>query len=161
MRLAYSPDGGTTWSGPNSLDAAGGSELSSNVNSAGQGWATWKVGETYYAQSFTAADSVASPAPDTLTTTRTAGATTGSSITVPPGTVGETDRATIAGANASTATGTVSYALYSSPSCTVSSKVYEGTTVLANGVPYAAVVTTALPPGSYYWVASYSGNAAI
>ena len=58
MRLAYSFSGGNSWVGPETIAAAGGSSLTSNVNAVGQGWATWKVGESFYAAPFTAADSV-------------------------------------------------------------------------------------------------------
>jgi hypothetical protein len=165
VRLAYSSNGGSTWSGPATLDAAGGYHLSSYVNAAGQGWATWQVGEAFYAQPFTASDSVVpSPSPtqaaDTLTTSQTSGTTTGASITVPAGTFGETDRATLAGTKAAVATGTVSYGLYSSSSCSVATKVATSTTSVTSGIAAAsAPITSALASGTYYWQASYSGDA--
>ncbi len=162
VRLAYSSDGGTTWSGPATLNAAGDSDLASNVNAGGQGWATWIKGETLYAQPFVASDSVPvlPPAPTALTTTQTSGSTQGASITVPAGTIGETDSATISGANAATATGTVAYGLYTSSSCTPTSKVFGSANAVSGGkVAASAAVTSALAQGTYYWQTAYSGDA--
>ena len=162
VRLAYSSDGGSAWSGPATLAGAGGNALSSDVNAAGQGWATWKVGEAFYAQPFIASDSIVAgtQAADTLTTTQLSGTTSGTSISIPDGTVGETDRATLSGAKAAIATGTVSYALYSSSSCTAASKVASSAAAVTSGAAGASgPVTTALAPGAYYWQASYSGDA--
>jgi hypothetical protein len=159
-QFAYSYNGGTTWSGPVTLSTAQVSNLASSVNPTGQGWATWQVGESVYAQQFDAADSVGPPAPTTVTTSQTAGAASGASIAVAPGTVGETDKATVAGANTSTAGGTVTYTLYSKSNCEASSKVFSGgaTAVTAGAAAPSAPVTTALAPGQYYWQAVYSGN---
>lgn len=112
-------------------------------------------------QVLAAAAATPTPAADTVTTTQTAGAMTGASLKISAGTVGETDRATIAGAKASTATGTVTYNLYSASSCTASSEVFHGGTVSVTGGVAApsASVTSALAPGSYYWQATYSGDA--
>ena len=100
-------------------------------------------------------------APTTLATSQTSGTTSGASITIPAGTVGETDRATVAGTNASSATGTMTYGLFSSSSCTASSEVFNSTTSVSGGVAGpSAGVTTALDPGKYYWEAYYSGNSA-
>jgi hypothetical protein len=96
-------------------------------------------------------------APTTLTTFQTSGTTTGASITIPAGTVGETDKATVSGANAGTATGTVDYALYSSSSCT-SAPVFSGASSVSGGAAAPVTVTSALPAGTYYWRASYSGD---
>jgi len=98
---------------------------------------------------------------DSVTTSQTSGVTSGASITITPGTVGETDRASVAGANAAIATGTVSYQLYSAPTCAASSKVFDGGVAAVSGgvAGPSAPVTTALGPGSYYWLASYSGDA--
>lgn len=62
VRLAYSNNGGATWTGPATLSAAGGSHLVSSVDAAGQGWATWSVGESVYAQPFVASDATLAPA---------------------------------------------------------------------------------------------------
>ncbi len=99
-------------------------------------------------------------APTTLTTTQTSGTTTGTSITVPAGTVGETDRATIAGTNAAGATGTVTYALFSSSACSAASRVFSGAAAVTGGAAGSSpAVTTALSVGIYYWQAAYSGDA--
>jgi hypothetical protein len=60
VRLAYSSNGGASWTGPTTLNPAtgGSSSLTSAVGSNGQGWATWQVGESIYAQQFNAADAV-------------------------------------------------------------------------------------------------------
>ena len=69
-----------------------------------------------------------------------------------------TDTATLTGSNAPTATGTVTYNVYSDAACTV--VVNSGTpeTITTPGsIPASAAVT--LPSaGTYYWQASYSGD---
>jgi len=162
VRLAYSSNGGSAWSGPATLDAAGGSALSSDVNAAGQGWATWQVGETYYAQSFNASDSLGppTPTPTTVTTSQTSGTTTGVNISIPAGTVGETDQAILTGTHAATATGTVAYGLYGNSSCTGTAIASSSEVVTAAKPAASAPITTALSPGTYYWRVAYSGDAA-
>ena len=169
IRLAYSSNGGASWTGPATLDPiTGDSHLTSAVNSSGQGWATWQVGESVYAQQFVASDAISPvispPAPTTaaattLATTQTSGTATGASLTIPAGTVGETDRATLSGSKAAIATGTVTYGLYSNPTCTT--KVFSGgATAVSGGIAApSAGVSTALAAGTYYWQASYSGDA--
>jgi hypothetical protein len=169
IALAYSSNGGASWTGPATLNPnadEGAADLTSSVNASQQGWATWMDNGSIYAQPFVAADAIspamtAPPAADTLTTSQTAGTTTGASITVPAGTIGETDRATLSGTNAATATGTVTYGLYSNPTCTASSRVFSGGAVAVTGGVGAssAGVTTALALGTYYWQAGYSGDA--
>jgi len=167
--LAYSSDGGATWAGPSALNPdtdEDAKDLTSSVGSHGQGWAAWADKGSIYAQQFVASDAVSPviatpPAADTLTTSQTAGTTTGASITVPAGTLGETDRATLSGVNAAIATGTVTYGLFSNPSCTASSEVFSGGTVAvtAGSAAPSAAVTTALAQGTYFWEATYSGDA--
>jgi hypothetical protein len=79
-----------------------------------------------------------------------------------PGTA-VTDSATLSGANAAQATGTVTYTVYSAvfsdrfPYLQWESAASGGTvTVTAGSVPDSDAVT--LPPGIYYWQASYSGD---
>jgi hypothetical protein len=166
ISLAYSSNGGATWTGPATLypDAdLGANELKSSVGPTGQGWAAWFDNGSVYAQQFVASDAIPPPSPataTTLTTTQTAAGATGASLTVPAGTIGETDRATLAGTNAASATGTVTYGLYSSSGCTSSGEVFHGgTAAVAGGVAApSAPVTTALAPGDYYWQAAYSGD---
>ncbi len=166
--LAYSSDGGATWTGPSALNPDTdelAKDVTSSVGSHGQGWVAWADNGSIYAQQFVASDAVSPvitppPAADTLTTSQTSGTTTGASITIPAGTVGETDRATVSGLNAAIATGTVTYGLFSNPTCTASSKVFSGGTVgvTAGVAAPSAPVTTALAQGTYYWEAAYSGD---
>ncbi len=61
IRLAYSADGGTSWTGPATLDPDADSDalsLTSSVNAAGQGWAVWPDNGSVIAQPFVAADSI-------------------------------------------------------------------------------------------------------
>lgn len=63
ISLAYSSNGGATWSGPATLDAntdGGANSMTSSVGPSGQGWAVWNDNGSVYAQQFVAAD--ASPA---------------------------------------------------------------------------------------------------
>jgi hypothetical protein len=101
-------------------------------------------------------------APTTTTTIQTSGTTKAADITIPAGTVGETDQATVAGAHAALGEGTVSYGLYSSSSCSAASLRFNGgTTAVTNGLAApSAAVTSALPQGTYYWQAAYTGDAA-
>jgi hypothetical protein len=162
IRLAYSSDGGASWTGPATLNPntdLGAAHLVSSVGSDGQGWAVWDDGESVFAQQFDAADAIPPATPTTLITSQTSGTTTGANLTIPAGTVGESDKATIAGANAATAIGTVSYALYSSSSCSAASKLTSSTVaVTGGGVPPSAPITAALAPGAYYWQAAYGSE---
>jgi hypothetical protein len=175
VSLSYSSDGGATWAGPGTLAAdplgaiAG---LTSAVNASGQGWASWTENGSVYLQPFTAADAgtpappspvvtppASTPAPTTLTTAQKAGGQSGASVTVAAGTTGETDQATIVGANAAHATGTVSYGLYSTATCTAASKVGASTVSVSGAtVPSSSPVATALAPGKYYWEVIYGGD---
>jgi hypothetical protein len=169
IRLAYSSNGGASWTGPATLDPiTGDSHLTSAVGSNGQGWAVWQVGESIYAQQFVASDAISPaissppppPTPTSLTTEQTSGTTSGANITIPGGTVAETDQATISGANVGTATGTVTYHLYSNAACTAASEVFKSTAAVASGKATASAgITTALSTGKYYWQATYGGNA--
>jgi hypothetical protein len=96
-------------------------------------------------------------APTTLTTSLTGGGHSGTSISVPPSTA-VTDQASLSGASASTATGTVTYDVYSNAACTA----------LVSSGPSQAITTPGVVPGSnpvslatsgtYYWQANYSGD---
>ncbi len=179
VSLSYSADGGTTWAGPGTLSAdplgavAG---LTSSVDAVGQGWAAWTENGSVFVQPFVAADAGApnppstgpapvSPpstptlAPTTLTTSQKAGDKSGASVTVPAGTSGETDQATISGANAAHATGTVAYRLYSAPTCTSASEIAASVvTTTGPPAPPSKPVITVLAPGKYYWQATYLGD---
>jgi hypothetical protein len=158
IALSYSSNGGTSWRGPVPLFTGLSGNLDSAVNGAGQGWVTWTNSGQVFAMQFDAADT--NPTPTTLTTSQASGITSGASITVGPGTTGETDRATVAGTNAASAGGTVAYVLYSSSSCSSSSKVFDGgTATVTNGLgSSSSPITKALAPGVYYWQATYSGD---
>jgi len=70
------------------------------------------------------------------------------------------DSATLSGTNASTATGTVTYDVYSDSTCTGSPTTSGGTvTVTAGSIPSSNPVSVTTP-GTYYWQASYSGDGA-
>ena len=115
-------------------------QLVTSVGSDQQGWAVWEDGESVYAQQFVASDAIPPP------TDPHPGCRHGHdnsdrrchdrrrlALKISAGAVGETDRATITGAKASTATGTVTYNLYSASSCTASSEVFHGGTVSVTG----------------------------
>lgn len=169
MHLWESTDGGQTFHGERDIATIGYgySEIPRLAVAAdGQGWLTFKDAGGLEVADLNALPAptpppTPSPAPTTLTTTQTSGTTTGASIEISAGTVGENDKATVNGANAAIATGTVTYGLYSNPTCTASSKVFSGGAgTVAGGVAKAsAPVTTAFAPGTYYWQASYSGDA--
>jgi hypothetical protein len=97
------------------------------------------------------------PAPTTTATSLTGGGQSGPSISVPAGTA-ITDTATLTGTNIATASGTVSYNVYSDPGCTVSAGTGGTGTVTGGKVPSSSSVTLSTA-GTYYWTASYSGDA--
>jgi IgGFc binding protein len=94
----------------------------------------------------------------TLGTSLSGGGQSGATITVPAGTA-VTDQATLSGANASSATGTVTYNVYSDPACTVSAGS-PGTGSVSGGTVQASAGVTLTTPGTYYWTASYNGDGA-
>ena len=162
IAVAYSGNAGASWTyntlNPNTDQGA--ANVTSSVGSTGQGWATWTDNGSVFAQQFVASDATPSPAADTITTSQTAGPASGPSITVPAGTIGETDRATVTGANATSATGTMTFGLFSKSSCAASSQVFNGgTSAVTGGVAFSPGVAKVLAPGTYYWQALYSGNA--
>jgi hypothetical protein len=176
ISLAYSSDGGSTWTGPATLSSnntdGGANDVTSSVGPSGQGWATWTDNGSVYAQQFVASDAISaasasppsstttsSPAPTTLTTTQTSGTTTGASISIPAGTVGESDTATITGTNAASASGTVDFALYDNSSCSGTPAFAGAAHAAAGTATIADDSSTGLSPGKYYWRASYAGNA--
>ncbi|TVY99698.1 hypothetical protein EAS64_41340 [Trebonia kvetii] len=98
------------------------------------------------------------PAATTVTTSLAGGARTGTAITVPSGTAVQ-DSATLAGANAAAATGTVTYTVYSDAACSTVAVARAAQAIGTPGTlpPSDAVTLTAA--GTYYWKASYSGDA--
>jgi outer membrane protein assembly factor BamB len=95
--------------------------------------------------------------PTTTTTALSGEGKTGASITVKEGSA-VTDQATIAGENAATATGKVNYKVYSDKECTKEVASAGEVTVSAGKAPASEAKT--LAPGTYYWQASYGGDAA-
>ena len=92
----------------------------------------------------------------TITTSLSGDGKSGASIVVPPG-AAVTDNATVAGVNASGATGTVTYTWYSNNTCTAVASAGAAQAITTPGsLPSSAPVT--LAPGTYYTVASYSGD---
>ena len=79
------------------------------------------------------------------------------SITVQGGTA-VTDTAILSGANASTATGTVTYDAYSDSACTVTVSNGTAQAITTPGILPALSPVTLSTPGTYYWQASYSGD---
>lgn len=95
-------------------------------------------------------------APTTTTTSQSGGGFTGAKITVPTGTP-VTDSARISGSLAASSTGSVSYVLYKDNKCTVAASS-ASVGVVNKGV---AGASAAVKPaaGTYYWKATYSGDA--
>lgn len=91
----------------------------------------------------------------TVNTTLTGGGQAGPTLRVIQGTPVQ-DTATLGGLNATTATGTVSYNVYSDPACS-KAVAAAGAGALSGGTAGASTAVT-LPPGTYYWQASYGGD---
>jgi hypothetical protein len=98
------------------------------------------------------------PAPTQIVTALTGEGRTGGAITVSEGAI-VSDSAMLSGANAARATGSVQYAVYSDAACTKLFATAGTVTVSAGSVPASQLKV--LPPGrTYYWQASYGGDAA-
>ena len=93
--------------------------------------------------------------PTTLTTTLSGEGNTGQTITVKEG-AAVTDSSTLSGENTATASGTVTYKLYSDSRCTKLVKEAGAVTVVGGVVPESSAQT--LAAGTYYWQASYDGD---
>ena len=98
------------------------------------------------------------PAGTTTTTSLSGDSQSGTSISVPGGTA-VTDTATLTGVNASTATGTVTYDVYSDAACSVAVDSGTPETITTPGSIPASAPVSLLSAGTYYWQASYSGDA--
>jgi PQQ-like domain len=97
-----------------------------------------------------------------LTATSTSlsgGGQSGASISVPENTA-VSDTATLSGTNASTATGTVTYSVYSDSGCTTAVRTGTAENITTPGTLPASSPVTLSTPGTYYWQASYSGDSA-
>jgi hypothetical protein len=96
-------------------------------------------------------------APTSTSTVQTGGGVSGATIPVVSGSP-VTDQAHVAGSLAASSTGSVTYALYKDPKCTQPEGAASVGVVTAGvAAPSAAVKPK---PGTYYWVATYGGDAA-
>jgi hypothetical protein len=108
----------------------------------------------------TETETVSSPInPTTITTSLSGGGNSGGTITVPPSTA-VTDAATLSGVTASTATGTVTYNVYSDPMCTAAVVTGSPETITTPGTLPDSAPQSFATPGKYYWQAVYSGDSA-
>jgi hypothetical protein len=168
MRLWESTDGGQTFHGERNIATIDGaySEIPRLAVAAdGQGWLTFKDAGGLEVADLNALSGstptptpTPTPSPTTLTTTQTSGTTTGASISIPAGTVGESDTATITGTNAASATGTVVFTLYANSSCS-GTPAFAGAAEADGTATIADDSSVGLAPGKYYWKATYGGNA--
>jgi hypothetical protein len=93
----------------------------------------------------------------TVTTSLSGGGQSGAHITVTAGTAVH-DSATLTGANAAIASGTVTYKVFSDGLCTIQ-VASGGTKTVTNGVVPNSDPVTLTTTGTYFWLASYSGDA--
>lgn len=66
ISLAYSSNGGTTWTGPATLNPntdGGAGKVTSSVGPTGQGWVAWIDNGSVYAQQFVGSDAIPPPPP--------------------------------------------------------------------------------------------------
>jgi hypothetical protein len=95
--------------------------------------------------------------PTTTTTRLSGGGKSGTKISVVARTpIADTGK--LSGANASVATGTVTYRVYSNSTCTTVAASPGSKAVVGGVVPPSSAVTL-ITPGTYYWKAAYSGDA--
>jgi hypothetical protein len=114
-------------------------------------------GNTVTSNQATVTWTAATTAPTSISTSLSGGAKSGAAITVPAGTA-VTDSSVLSGANSANAGGTVTYSVYSNSTCTTLA-TSGGTVTVAKGVVPNSSAVTFSTPGTYYWVASYSGDA--
>jgi hypothetical protein len=98
------------------------------------------------------------PQDTTTTTSLSGGGQSGAKITVPAGT-SVTDKASLSGQNAGAASGSVTYAWYSDSACTTAVGSPDKETINTPGTIPASQAVTFNTPGTYYAIASYSGDA--
>ena len=144
-------DDGTATSGDFTVTEKGSyhwvASYSGDANNASATGACGDEGETTVVNQFN---------PD-ITTVLTSGNTSGAKITVLFG-ASVTDQATLTGASA-TAGGTVTYTVYRDDECT-DEFADAGSKTVTNGVVPASNAVTFPDAGTYYWQASYGGDAA-
>jgi tripartite motif-containing protein 71 len=126
-----------------------------------EGVATDSSGDVYLADSSQSRidEYGAGGAPSTTSTSLSGGGQSGASISVPESTA-VSDTATLSGANASTATGTVTYSVYSDSGCTTAVSTGTAQSITTPGTLPASSPVTLSTSGTYYWQASYSGDSA-
>ena len=91
----------------------------------------------------------------TTSTSLSGGGQSGANITVPKGT-SVSDQATLSGTNIASATGSVTYRVFSDSSCTT--QIASSTEPVSGGAVPASEGVTLTAPGSYFWTANYSGD---
>jgi hypothetical protein len=160
----YSADGGAVWGPPVEIPEPTNGEISDPVITAiggGEFLLSYDSNPASGTQTFVEGFSYQQleQAPTAISTIQTSGSKTGGDLTIPAGTVGESDRATITGSNAASATGTVDFALYGNSSCSGTPKFAGAAEVTGGVASIADASSTGLPLGTYYWKASYGGNA--
>jgi hypothetical protein len=163
LYVNYSSDGGAVWGPPVAIPEPTTGEISDPIITAiggGEFLLAYDNNTGPGAQTFVQAFSYQAleQAPTAISTIQQSGTTQGADISIPAGTVGESDRATITGTNASSATGTVDFALYDNSSCT-GTPAFAGAAEASGGV--ASITddsSTGLALGKYYWKAAYAGN---
>jgi hypothetical protein len=167
LHMAYSTNGGATWFPPVLIPQPSVGEIANPVitgvgdgafllgytNDPGTGTETFLQLLSY--------QELLPETPVTVTTSQTDGSTQGPDISIPVGSVGETDTARLTGTDVTGAAGTVTYTLYSTSTCTAASAQLHSTAAVTGGiVGPSAPITTMLGVGKYYWQAVYSGNTA-
>ena len=128
---------------------------------------------TYYLQAVYSGDAANQPStsncgsevvtvtatPTTATTVLSGGGQSGATITVPAGTA-VADSTTLTGKNAATATGTVTYNVYSDSGCKTLVSGGTAESIKTAGTLPGSQSVTLNSPGTYYWQAVYGGDAA-
>jgi hypothetical protein len=94
-----------------------------------------------------------------VSTSLSGGGHSGADLSVPPGTA-VTDQASLSGADAASATGTVTYDVYSDSACSTLAGAGSPESITTPGVLPASAAQTLSTPGTYYWQATYSGDSA-
>jgi hypothetical protein len=156
--LSYSPDGGAGWEAP--VTALGEEASDPTVVGIGAGTAEAAFKASVGDESRIFLDQFnygeLAEQPTSIATTLAGGGQSGTDITVPDGTA-VTDTASLSGSNAGEATGAIGYAVYGDTSCsTLAATAGAGA---LSGATAASSTAETLPPGTYYWAASYAGDA--